>query len=51
MVTERQAAEILGRSWTTLRNMRLASEPIPSTKRGKSVWYRLGDLVVFLIKK
>ncbi|WP_246740116.1 hypothetical protein [Rhizobium anhuiense] len=40
-VSEPDAARLLGRSFLTLRNRRLADQPIPFERVGRSVRYRL----------
>ncbi|MCZ4091681.1 hypothetical protein [Sinorhizobium psoraleae] len=47
-VSEEDAARLLHRSRFTLRNRRLADEPIPFMRSGNRVMYRLCDLAKFL---
>ncbi|MER9596086.1 hypothetical protein [Mesorhizobium sp. M0244] len=47
-VTEADAARLLCRSRLTLRNRRLADQPIPFAKIGGRVSYRLIDLAAYL---
>ncbi|ANK84168.1 MULTISPECIES: helix-turn-helix domain-containing protein [unclassified Rhizobium] len=47
-IGEYDAAMLLGRSPTTLRNWRFGERPIPHSKLGGRIMYRLEDLAAFL---
>ncbi len=47
-LTEKQVAEITGFALSTLRNNRFLQRGIPYVKVGKSVRYKLGDVIAFM---
>jgi len=47
-LTEKQVAEITGFALSTLRNNRFMQRGIPYVKVGKSVRYKLGDVIEFM---
>ena len=47
-ITEKEVSEITGRALSTLRNERFLGKGIPYIKIGKSVRYRLDDVIEFM---
>ncbi len=47
-LTEKQVAEMTGFALSTLRNNRFMQRGIPYVKVGKSVRYKLGDVIEFM---
>jgi len=47
-LNEKQVAEITGFALSTLRNNRFLQRGIPYVKVGKSVRYKLGDVIEFM---
>ena len=47
-ITEKEVTEITGRALSTLRNERFLGKGIPYIKIGKSVRYRLDDVIEFM---
>lgn len=47
-VDEREVSRIVGRAIQTLRNDRMNGQGIPYSKVGRSVRYRLEDVVAFM---
>jgi len=50
-ITEKEVSEIIGRALSTLRNDRFLGKGIPYIKIGKSVRYRLDDVIEFMESK
>ena len=50
-ITEKEVSEITGRALSTLRNERFLGKGIPYFKIGKSVRYRLDDVIEFMESK
>jgi hypothetical protein len=50
IIDENQAAKILGRAVQTLRNDRHLRKGVPYIKLGRSVRYRLSDLLSYIEK-
>ena len=47
-ITEKEVSEITGRALSTLRNERFLGKGIPYIKIGKSVRYRLDDVIEYM---
>ena len=50
-ITEKEVSEITTRALSTLRNERFLGKGIPYIKIGKSVRYRLDDVIEFMESK
>ena len=50
-ITEKEVSEITGRALSTLRNERFLGKGIPYFKIGKSVRYKLDDVIEFMESK
>ena len=47
-ITEKEVADITGRALSTLRNERFLGKGIPYIKIGKSVRYKIDDVINFM---
>lgn len=51
MVDEKETAKIVGLAPSTLKNMRYGRCPIRYFKQGRSIRYRLDDLLLYALEK
>ena len=47
-LNEKQVSEMTGRALSTLRNERFLGKGMPYIKIGKSIRYKLGDIITFM---